>query len=112
MSDTDVVRVFYRLVVFVCTDCVTAGVALSRVSDCRCWGLDEDDVAALCHASRLVAVNPVRLAVHAVPTESTFPGLVLELRRMYFDVYEGPSSDRAEVIQLGRYAEQYREGGL
>ena len=48
------------------TDCVAGGAALSRVSQCRCWGLDEDDIAALCHASRLVAVDPVRFDVHAV----------------------------------------------
>ena len=94
------------------TDCVAGGAALSRVSQCRCWGLDEDDIAALCHASRLVAVNPVRFAVHSVLTNFTFSGLALELRRVCFDVYKGPSSDRAEVIQLDRYAKHYREGGL
>ena len=109
MGDADVVRVFCRRAVFQSTDCVAGSVALSRVSQYRCWGLNEDDIAALCHASRRVAVNPVLFAVHAVPTERTFPGLVLEKS---FDVNEGLSSDRVEVIQLGRYAEQYRQWGL
>ena len=45
---------------------------------------------------------------YAVSTESPSPGLVLELRRVCFDVYKG---SHAEVIQLGGYAEEYHEGG-
>ena len=86
--DTDVVAVFFRRAVFVSTDCGTVGVALSRGSQCRCWGIDEDATASLCHESRCVAVNLVRPAVHAVPTVFSFPGVVLELRHVCFDVYE------------------------
>ena len=88
VGDTDVVRVFCRRAVLVSTDCVAGGVARSRASQCQCWGLDEDDVAALCHSRRLVAVYPVCFAVQAVPTEYPFApqrypfaGIVLEFEQ-------------------------------
>ena len=42
------------------------------MSQCRCWGLDEGDVVALCHSHRLVSIFMVCFAVEAVPTEYPF----------------------------------------
>lgn len=40
----------------------------------------------------------------------SLPGLVLEFRRLRFDMYAMPGPDRAEVVQLGVHAEQYCRG--
>ena len=69
---------------------------------CSRSGLDEGDVTTLCHPPRLGILYPESFAIHAVSTESSFPGLVLELRRLYFDVHEGPGPDRADLVWRAR----------
>ena len=78
VHDTDVFRVFCRPAIFVSTDGVASGVAPGGFSQCRCWGLDEGDVAALCRSHSLVFIYRVCFTVQAVPTEYPFAGFALE----------------------------------
>ena len=41
--------------------------------------LNEDNISTLTHTSRFGAVDPIRLAVYAVPDKASFPSAVLQL---------------------------------
>ena len=76
VHDTDVFRVFCRPAIFVSTDGVASGVAPGGFSQCRCWGLDEGDVAALCHSHRLVFIYGMLYCsscTHRVPLRRSCP---------------------------------------
>ena len=50
---------------------------------------------------RLVVVDPVRLAVHAVSNEPSFPSTVLQLPGVGLFVHERPGPDHPKVSEVG-----------
>ena len=63
--------------------------------------LNEDNISTLPHTSRFGVVDPIRLAVHAVPDKASFPSAVLQLLGVGLVVHERPGPDHPKVPKVG-----------
>ena len=62
--------------------------------------LDEYSITAFADTPGRWVVNPKRLPVHAVPDTASFPGTMVQLLRVRFNVHERSCPDRPKVSEV------------
>ena len=70
---------------------------IRRRHEGRC--LNEDNISTLPHTSRFGVLDPIRLAVHAVPDKASFLSAVLQLLGVGLVGHESPEPDHPKVPQ-------------